>query len=196
MKPGSVMERIVEDEHGRIIGADVRNGNREENIGETNNYDRIEDKLVKIDADRHGQNYGFYYLPDTMEIIGMHPLFDHNKAFDLEYMGDREAKYQFGNKSIREAAKYAKKRVDFHFELPFLKEDFLTERQYKEFMWRAKDLGIKTIYNPVWERYCKKQGILVECSTAEFNRLHDEYALTDSSEFYNLVERDYLNPNF
>ncbi len=151
----------------------------------------IVDYLIS-NRDRHGQNYGFYYQPDTMEILRMHPLFDHNNAFDLEYMKNRDAAYQFRGLSIRDAAKYAIKRVDLYFELPFFQSDFLTERQYKEFMWRAKDLGIKTRYNPVWVRYCKKKEIIIEQSTEEFNRLHDQYALTDSSQFYGLVENDYL----
>lgn len=183
----------------RIVGAS------EKSIKDKKNYNLWMEKIDKdnlykmwivdyliCNRDRHRQNYGFYYRPDTMEIIGMHPLFDHNNAFDLEYMKDREAAYQFRGLSIREAAKYAIGRVDLHFELPFFQSDFLTERQYKEFMWRAKDLGIKTVYNPVWERYCKKKEIIIEQSTEEFNKLHDQYALTNSSQFYDLVEEDYL----
>lgn len=93
--------------------------------------------------DRHGQNWGFYYNPTTMKILGCHPIFDHNNAFDIEWMKDREAKYQFGEMTIREAAHHAMKKVDFHFTQEITREDFITERQYKEFMWRAKDLGIK-----------------------------------------------------
>lgn len=151
----------------------------------------IVDYLI-CNRDRHGQNYGFYYDSGTMEIVGMHPLFDHNNAFDLEYMKDREAQYQFGNRGIRDTAKYAMKRVDFHFEMPVLPSDFLTERQYKEFMWRAKDLGVRVAYHPVWERYCKKSGIRIEDSTKEFNALHDKYELADSSKFYGLVQQDFL----
>ena len=94
--------------------------------------------------DRHGQNWGFYYNPNTMEILSCHPLFDHNNAFDLDWMQDRDAKYQFGKVSIRDAAKYAMARVDFHFTQEITRDDFITERQYKEFMSRAKDLGVKT----------------------------------------------------
>ena len=94
--------------------------------------------------DRHGQNWGFYYDPKTMQILCCHPLFDHNNAFDTEWMQDRNAKYQFGEMTIREAAKLAMSKVDFHFTEEITREDFITERQYKEFMERAKDLGIRT----------------------------------------------------
>lgn len=94
--------------------------------------------------DRHGQNWGFYYNPKTMEIICCHPLFDHNNAFDLDWMQDRSAKYQFGDMTIRDAAHYAMKRIDFHFTKEVTRDDFITDRQYQEFMWRAKDLGIRT----------------------------------------------------
>ena len=92
--------------------------------------------------DRHGQNWGFYYNPTTMKILGCHPLFDHNNAFDIEWMRDRDAKYQFGDMTIREAAWIAMQKVDFHFTEKITREDFITERQYQEFMWRANDLGV------------------------------------------------------
>ena len=125
----------------------------------SNNLD-FEKEYIKIDAesmykmwiidylisnrDRHGQNWGLFYNVNTMEILGCHPLYDHNNAFDLDYMRDREAPYQFGEMTIRQAAKYAMSRVDFHFTDEITRDDFITERQYNEFMWRANDLGVKT----------------------------------------------------
>lgn len=98
---------------------------------------------ILCNRDRHGQNWGFFYNVNTMEILGCHPLYDHNNAFDLEFMKDREASYQFGNMTIRQAAKLAISRVDFYFTEEITREDFLTDRQYNEFMWRVKDLGIE-----------------------------------------------------
>lgn len=103
----------------------------------------IVDYLI-ANRDRHGQNWGFYYNPKTMKIYGCHPLFDHNNAFDVEWLKDRNIEYQFGNMTIREAAMHAMKKVDFHFTSEFTREDFITDRQYKEFMARAKDLGVQT----------------------------------------------------
>lgn len=141
----------------------------------TNDID-FEKEMLKVDAegiykmwivdyllcnrDRHGQNWGFYYNPDTMELISCHPLFDHNNAFDLEYMKEREAPYQFGNGTIRDAARYAMTKVDFHFIAPITREDFITDRQYNEFMGRAKDLGIE---------YQKESDL----SQEEFNELQE-----------------------
>lgn len=100
---------------------------------------------ILCNRDRHGQNWGLYYDPVKMEFISMHPLFDHNNAFDIAFMQDREAEYQFNNMTIRQAAKYAITRTDFHFTDDITREDFITDRQWKEFSWRVKDLGIKTI---------------------------------------------------
>ena len=102
----------------------------------------IVDYLI-ANRDRHDQNWGLFYNVNTMEILGCHPLYDHNNAFDLEYMKDREAHYQFDEMTIRQAAKYAMKHVDFHFTSEITREDFITNRQYNEFMWRAKDLGVR-----------------------------------------------------
>ena len=95
--------------------------------------------------DRHGQNWGFWYDAKSMNILCCHPLFDHNNAFDNDWMQDRNAKYQFGDMTVREAAHRAMKKVDFHFTQDITREDFITERQYNEFMWRAKDLGVETL---------------------------------------------------
>lgn len=137
----------------------------------------FEKELLRIDADsiykmwivdyllcnrdRHGQNWGLYYKPKTMEIVGCHPLFDHNNAFDSDWMKDRDSKYQFGNMTIREAAHRAMSRVDFHFIADITKEDFITERQYKEFMFRAKELGIETRcnYDDLIVKYMNKYNV-------------------------------------
>ena len=137
----------------------------------------FEKELLKIDADsvykmwivdyllcnrdRHGQNWGLYYKPKTMEIVGCHPLFDHNNAFDNDWMKDRDAKYQFGDMSIREAAHKAMKHVDFHFIADITAEDFITQRQYMEFMSRAKELDIKTYctYDDLIVKYMNKYNV-------------------------------------
>lgn len=141
-----------------------------------NNFDYYK-KMIEIDAesiykmwivdyllcnrDRHGQNWGFYYKPHSMEIVGCHPLFDHNNAFDKEWMQDRDAAYQFGDMTIREAAHKAMQNVDFHFIEEIKREDFITERQYNEFIYRAKELGIKTFctYDDLIIKYMNKYNI-------------------------------------
>ena len=102
----------------------------------------IVDFLIS-NRDRHGQNWGFYYDTQTMEILGCHPLFDHNNAFDIDYMRDMDAPYQFGDMTIKQAAKKAMDQVDFHFTAPITREDSITQRQYDSFRKRAECLGLK-----------------------------------------------------
>ena len=80
---------------------------------------------------------------ETMDILGCHPLFDHNNSFDIDYMRDMDAPYQFGDMTIKQAAQKAMGEVDFHFTSPITREDFITERQYASFRKRAEYLGLK-----------------------------------------------------
>lgn len=102
----------------------------------------IVDFLIS-NRDRHGQNWGFFYDTETMDILGCHPLFDHNNAFDIDFMRDMDAPYQFGEMTIKQAALKAMKEVDFHFTAPITRADFITERQYLSFKKRAACLGLK-----------------------------------------------------
>ena len=102
----------------------------------------IVDFLIS-NRDRHGQNWGFFYDTETMEILGCHPLFDHNNAFDIDFMRNMDAPYQFGEMTIRQAAMKAMGEVDFHFTAPITREDFITDRQYQSFRKRAECLGLK-----------------------------------------------------
>lgn len=111
----------------------------------------IVDYLIS-NRDRHGQNWGFFYDLNTMEILGMHPLFDHNNAFDREWMLDRDAGYQFEGRTIREAARYAMVHTDFHFTDEVTRQDFLTDRQHRSFMGRAEELGIQICKSEIMEK--------------------------------------------
>lgn len=103
----------------------------------------IVDYLIS-NSDRHGMNWGFFYDSNTMEIKGCHPLFDHNNAFNEELMKNKDAEYIFDRtKTMKEAALYAMKKVDFHFYRTPERSDFLTNEQYKSFMDRVKDLNIQ-----------------------------------------------------
>lgn len=103
----------------------------------------IVDYLIS-NSDRHGLNWGFFYNCDTMEILGCHPLYDHNNSFDIAYMQDKEASYLYDDRmTMKRAAEIAMEKVDFHFYREFTREDFLTDRQYKSFSERAKELGIQ-----------------------------------------------------
>ena len=104
----------------------------------------IVDYLI-ANRDRHTQNWGFYYNPETTELLRMHPLFDHNNAFDTSCMQNEEYPSHFGNKTLKENALYAIRHCDFHFIGDITKDMFVTERQYSCFMHRAEQLGIKQI---------------------------------------------------
>lgn len=103
----------------------------------------IVDYLIS-NTDRHGLNWGFYYNCETMEILGCHPLYDHNNAFDIELMKFSNVGYVYDDSmTLREAANIAIKNVDFHFTSEITRDDFMTDRQYQSFMSKAKELGIK-----------------------------------------------------
>ncbi len=109
----------------------------------------IVDYLVS-NPDRHGQNWGFYYNANSMELEGCHPLFDHNNAFDKELMANKDAPYLFNDKmTMKEAAQYAIKRTNFNIIEDINKEDFLSTDQYDSFKERADDIGITLQHNRV-----------------------------------------------
>lgn len=124
------------------------------------------DELIRLDADgfykmlvvdylianpdRHGQNWGVYYDPDTVEVLRLHPLFDHNNAFDNGVMDDENyLSHFYDNKSLKENAMMAIKKVDVHFIKQVTRDMFLTTKQYETFMKRTKQLGINTNVNPL-----------------------------------------------
>lgn len=103
----------------------------------------IVDYLIS-NGDRHGLNWGFFYDCDTMKILRCHPLYDHNNSFDIPTMQNENVAYIYDESmTMKQAAQLAMKHVDFYFYREFTRQDFLTERQYKSFISRAKELGIK-----------------------------------------------------
>lgn len=102
----------------------------------------IVDYLI-ANPDRHSQNWGLFYKSSDCELIGLHPLFDHNNAFDKEVMYNEDYGSHFLNKTLKENALYAMKKTDFHFVKPITPDLFLTDRQYEVFMKRANQLGVQ-----------------------------------------------------
>ena len=100
---------------------------------------------ITSNRDRHGMNWGFYYNSDSMEIIGAHPLFDHNNAFDESLMDNPDNDYLYDKSmTMRQAAHIAMEKTDFHFTNKISEADFMTAKQYESFMKRSDELGIKT----------------------------------------------------
>lgn len=105
----------------------------------------IVDYLIS-NRDRHGLNWGFFYNCDTMQIMGCHPLYDHNNSFDIALMQDEDAGYLYDDSmTMKQAAEKAMKEVDFHFYRTPVREDFITDRQYNTFMHRAEQIGVRVI---------------------------------------------------
>lgn len=123
-----------------------------------NNLD-VDEELLRLDPDgywkmmivdyllsnpdRHTQNWGLYYKADSMEILGLHPLYDHNNAFDTEVMHNISYGSHFRGTTLQKNAIHAMKQVDFHFTAPITRDIFITERHYKSFMSKAEELGIQ-----------------------------------------------------
>ena len=132
----------------------------------------IVDYLIS-NRDRHGLNWGFYYNPYTMTILGCHPLFDHNNAFDIQLMQDKDAKYLFDDRyTMRQAAKRAMQNVDFHFTREITRADFLTDRQYQSFKDRADELGIPVVSGLPQDAY-RQQALQLFIDTGRPDLLED-----------------------
>ncbi len=104
----------------------------------------IVDYLIS-NSDRHSYNWGFYMDNNTMELVSLHPLFDHNGAFDEKMMNNDNSLYKCTRTPINLAARYAMGEVDFYFTDEIKRSDFMTDDQYRSFIRRAEELGIKTI---------------------------------------------------
>lgn len=103
----------------------------------------VVDYLIS-NRDRHGGNWGYYMNNHTGEIIGIHPLFDHNNAFSEKLERDENGGecLLINGKTQKEAALYAIKRCDFRITKPVPKEIFITEEDYKSCMERCCELGL------------------------------------------------------
>ena len=109
----------------------------------------VVDYLIS-NSDRHGGNWGFYVNNKTGNIIDIHPLYDHNNAFNEQLMED-----EFGgnslmirNKTQKEAAQYAIKKCEFSFTKEITEEMFFSEKMYVSFCNRAVELGLMEEIEP------------------------------------------------
>ena len=103
----------------------------------------VVDYLIS-NSDRHGGNWGFYMNNQTGKLVAMHPLFDHNNAFDKNFMNSKDGGIcqLLPGKSQKDAAFYAIKRCDFRCIKPIEKSMFFDETMYESFMRRAVELGL------------------------------------------------------
>lgn len=103
----------------------------------------VVDYLIS-NSDRHGGNWGFYMDNQNGKLIAMHPLFDHNNAFDKNFMNSEDGGIcqLLPGKNQKEAALYAIKRCDFRCIKSVEKSMFFDEAMYESFMNRAVELGL------------------------------------------------------
>lgn len=112
---------------------------------------------LTANRDRHGMNWGFLYNCETMQILGCHPLYDHNNAFDEELMKNPDVPYlALPSMTLRHAAQAAVKRTDFTFYEPIQRQDFLNDTQYRYFTSAAKELGLDLLSKQISPNNTKK----------------------------------------
>lgn len=103
----------------------------------------IADYLIS-NSDRHGRNWGYYFDAVTGRLLGTHPLFDHDHAFDESVMENPNIPYRAAYQyTMKQAAHIARKKVDIYYKRDFEREDFQTDRQYDSFMERVRELDIR-----------------------------------------------------
>lgn len=133
-----------------FVGYCNRNGiNPDEYLME---YDRdnyynmfVVDYLI-ANPDRHGQNWGIAYDSETMKIHGLHPLFDHNNAFDNGVMNNEEYESHFIGQTLKQNAIMAiRNGCKFKFIRPITRDMFLTSKQYDCFMHRLEQLNSESL---------------------------------------------------
>lgn len=105
-------------------------------------------KMAQVDylisnTDRHDRNWGFYMDHTNGELSGLHPLFDHNSAFDEKNMKQPDSMYRA--KPDKNMQSYAKK---VHLEVPLLmikplkKNVFIKKEHLDSFRAKMQDLNI------------------------------------------------------
>jgi len=108
------------------------------------------------DSDKHDGNWGFFRDNDTGKLLGLHPLFDFNNAFDNynlkdggicipEIIPNTDSDYPpfIVTKSQKEAALEGIKHVQLIQKYKIAEEMFLTENDFAVFCNRCSDLGIE-----------------------------------------------------
>lgn len=112
-------------------------------------------------ADNHDGNWGFYRDNHTGDLIGLHPLFDFNCAFEnyrekdggwclpedvFSYDSENREEYSFEHtKTLKEAALEGIAEVDTQQRYPVTEDMFLSAEDYQIFQSRCDELGIDLI---------------------------------------------------
>lgn len=103
----------------------------------------VVDYLVS-NSDRHIQNWGFFMNNKTGVLEMLHPLFDHNNAFDAETIKNPNGapSQTMLGKTQREAAHIAIRKCEIRCIAPVKRSMFISNEHYESFMNRACELGL------------------------------------------------------
>jgi hypothetical protein len=125
----------------------------------------------------------------TGNLLKCHPLFDHNNAFDTEFMRDKEGGKSliFSGKSQKEVAHMAMKKCEIKCIKPIIKDMFINDEMYYSFMSRAAELGLYKEIKPTFAQrvHFKPYEKYVP---VEINNNYDKNAY--KVELNKLVEKD------
>jgi hypothetical protein len=99
-------------------------------------------------SDRHGQNWGFYMENETGNLTKKHPLYDHNKAIDSEWLhqADGGPSLIYQDRSKLEAARNSFRKCDIQFQGKIRRSEFVRDEHMQVFCERMSRIGIKFNY--------------------------------------------------
>ena len=111
----------------------------------------VVDYLIS-NSDRHSQNWGFYVNNYNGNIICLHPLYDHNNAFNKGDMkaSDGGPSIIYSGQSKKDVAKYSIKRCSLKCISEVTDNLFLNEVMRESFFDRASILGLYHKQNKIY----------------------------------------------
>ena len=103
----------------------------------------VVDYLIS-NSDRHSLNWGFYMNNATGNLVSIHPLYDHNNAFNERDMNDIDGGKSliFPNKTKREMALHCISECNIKCIKSIKRDMFVKRSHYDSFMQRAAELGL------------------------------------------------------
>lgn len=111
-------------------------------------------------SDRHGLNWGFYMDNSNGNLVSLHPLYDHNNAFDEKDINDAYGGKSliFSGKTKREAALHCISECNIKCIKPITRDMFVKQSHYDSFMQRASELELyKKQKRTLWNFFARKE---------------------------------------
>jgi hypothetical protein len=100
-------------------------------------------------TDRHGQNWGFYMSNETGELTKLHPLYDHNNAFDSEWLhrADGGPSLMYQDRCKLEVARNSLRKCDLQLQGKIKRTEFVKDEHMQVFCERMSRIGMKFKYS-------------------------------------------------